>query len=401
MLQVYIWGAGSCVRQVIGEIDQTKVKIQGILDQDEKKQGIKLFSCIPVISPEEVIGKKFDYLIISIKKYELIESECVKLGIPCEKVISYWKEKPDDNIFVKRAKRVEELIEENRVLQCRLDSAPYEWGLNTSPHILDGRILLEKIIKDHSSLCRFGDGEFEMIRKRNRPWFQEASITLSKRLKEVLLSQNEAINIAIAQNFTEFDKYKEDAADEIRSYMFGNTRKDILDMIDMNRYYYDTYVTRPYMIYKDKKNADEIFPLFKKIWNGRDVVIIEGEYSRIGVGNDLMKNVHSISRILCPSKNAWNKYEEILSIALKEISLKALICISLGPSATVLAYDLARKGYQALDIGQLDNEYEWYLRGARDRVEVSGKMIAEFAGRQNLEMVGAQEYREQIIARII
>ena len=42
MLQVYIWGAGNCVRQVAEEIDLTKAEIAGILDQDERKQGTEL-----------------------------------------------------------------------------------------------------------------------------------------------------------------------------------------------------------------------------------------------------------------------------------------------------------------------------------------------------------------------
>ena len=54
-----------------------------------------------------------------------------------------------------------------------------------------------------------------------------------------------------------------------------------------------------------------------------------------------------------------------------------LVLISLGPAATVLAFDLARKGIQALDIGQLDTEYEWFLRGVTQRVEIPGKGVAE------------------------
>ena len=34
-----------------------------------------------------------------------------------------------------------------------------------------------------------------------------------------------------------------------------------------------------------------------------------------------------------------------------------LVLLSLGPCATVLAYDLSKKGYQALDIGHLPNSY--------------------------------------------
>lgn len=401
MVQVYIWGAGHYARQVIDEIDCTRVNILGILDRDKDKQDRTVFSSLPIISPIEILGKNYDYLIISVKNYKAIEQECEKLGIEKEKVIAYWKEETYNCVFKKRPERIETLLKEKRVIQCRLDSAPYEWGIKEVPRILEGTKLLEKIVEDHSSLCRFGDGEFEMIRGKERPWFQKPNYMLSRRLEEVLFSEDDGINIAIAQNFVGFEQYKEDAADSIREYMFGDTRSEILRLLDKQRYYYDTYVTRPYIIYKDKKNADEIFPLFKKIWNCREVVIVEGEYSRIGIGNDLMKNARSLSRILCPSQNAWDKYQEILHEVLCRVSRQSLICISLGPSATVLAYDLAKEGYQALDIGQLDNEYEWYLREAEERIEIPGKMVAEIAAEQKFEIADEAVYKNQIIARIV
>ncbi len=400
MKKIYIWGAGHYIRQVIEEIDDTKVIILGIIDNDKKKQGMKLYG-IPVISPMDIIEEEFDHLIISVKRYEIIENECKNWGIDDSKIISYWKKYYDNDLFKERANRVENLLQEIRVLEYRLDSAPYEWNVELSPRIREGTDLLKKIINDHSSLCRFGDGEFELIREKERPWFQKPNAELSKRLKEVLMSENSMINIAIAQNFTKLEKYKEKSADIIREYMFGDTRKNILRLLDKNRIYYDTYVTRPYIIFKDKKNADEIFPLFKEIWKGRDVVIIEGEFSRIGVGNDLMEDAESVSRILCPSKNAWDKYEDIFDTILKIVPKGSLICISLGPSATVLAYDLAGEGYQALDIGQLDNEYEWYIRDVETRVEIPGKMVAEISSEQTLEIERETEYFDQIIAKII
>ena len=239
-----------------------------------------------------------------------------------------------------------------------------------------------------------------MIRGKARPWFQNPDERLGGRLKEILFSDDDCINVAIPQNFRGLDKYKEDAADSIRYYMFGDTRKDILEMIDMNRLYYDAYVSRPYIMYKDGKNADEIFPLFQELWKDRDVLIVEGEYSRIGMGNDLMTCARSISRILCPFKNAWDKYEDILSTVLEKADRKALICISLGPCATILAYDLAKAGYQALDIGQIDNEYDWYVRGVKEREDIPGKLVAERPAGQKLEMDEETEYRKQIIARI-
>lgn len=400
MFQVYIWGAGFYAKQILEEIDTAKAEVVAIIDSDEKKQGTGLFHPVPVISPSELFRREFDYLVISVKKYASVEKACKELGIPSEKVIVYWKEEPDNAVFMKRAERVERLIRERQICQHRLDSAPYEWRIKPSPKILEGAGLLKKIVKDHSSLCRFGDGEFEMIRGKMRPWFQKPDDTLGRRLKEVLNSNDVFINIAIPQNFYGLDKYKEDAADAIRSYMFGDTRDYIFGLLDKDRVYYDAYVSRPYMIYKDGKNAEEIFPLFKELWRDRDVLVVEGEYSRIGAGNDLLEDARSVSRILCPYKNAWDKYEDILNMVLEKADREALICISLGPCATVLAYDLAKAGYQALDIGQIDNEYDWYLRGAKEREDIRGKLVAERPAGQKLELDDEAGYRNQIIAKI-
>ncbi len=400
MFQVYIWGAGHYAKQTIDEIEDTRVKILGIVDCDGNKQGKKLFSVFPIIPPTELSERDFDFIIISVRNYKPIKAECKKFGIPDEKVIAYWKENVDDKFWKNRAQRIEILIREKETLQYRLDSAPFEWGIKESPKIVKGTELLIKILNDSSSLCRFGDGEFEMIREKERPWFQNPDRELSRRLKEVLNSNEDMINIAIAQNFIGFEQYKEEMADNIREYMFGSTREYILGLIDKNRTYYDTYVTRPYMIYKNKENADEIFPLFKEIWKGKEVILVEGKYSRIGIGNDLMSTAKSIFRILCPTKNAWDKYGIIFSTILNNISKQSLVCISLGPSATVLAYDLAKEGYQALDIGQLDNEYDWYLQGTEERTEIHGKMVAEFLGKQDLSLRDEKSYRKQIIAKI-
>lgn len=67
-----------------------------------------------------------------------------------------------------------------------------------------------------------------------------------------------------------------------------------------DRLYYNTFITRPYMDFASKEDCPRWFHQMKAIWKDRDVVFIEGEKSRLGVGNDLFDNVKSIRRILCP-----------------------------------------------------------------------------------------------------
>jgi len=59
--------------------------------------------------------------------------------------------------------------------------------------------------------------------------------------------------------------------------------------------------------------------------------------------------------------NAFEVYEDLL-VKAKQIDKGRLIVIILGPTATVLAYDLAKLGYQALDFGHIAKDYDFYIK---------------------------------------
>ena len=62
-----------------------------------------------------------------------------------------------------------------------------------------------------------------------------------------------------------------------------------------------------------------------------------------------------------------------------------LILAILGPTATVLSYDLAREGYWILDIGQLDIEYGWFLLGVKERCALKYKRVSEIVSYEMAE----------------
>ena len=65
---------------------------------------------------------------------------------------------------------------------------------------------------------------------------------------------------------------------------------------------------------------------------------------------------------------------------LKQEPKDTLILFALGPTATVLAFDLAKEGYQALDMGHFDIEYEWYKRNAKKQEKIANKYTNEVSG---------------------
>lgn len=400
MNKIYIWGAGYYSKVVFESVNKNLCIIKGFIDIDSKKQGRYWGEGIEIFSPDILLQQEFDYILISVQKYQTVYDCCLNMGIEKDKIIAFWKSNEKETLIDYKGKRIIELEKEVKKYKNRWENVPYEYGLEKTPVIKPGTELLEYILEKKVSLSRFGDGEFELMFGRNRPWFQKTDKYLSKRLKEILQSKEENIVITIADNFGCLEKYNEENADAIREYMSLKTRKEIMEYIDLEHEYYDAYVTRPYIIYKDKENASQIFRLFKKIWENRNVILIEGEYSRIGVGNDLFVDAADIKRVLCPSQDAWIKYKEIIECVRNVANINDLICISLGPTATVLAYDLAKMGFQCLDIGQLDNEYEWYLKRTVQRTEIPGKMVAEMSQNIAIGNCSDMSYQLQIISKI-
>lgn len=182
-------------------------------------------------------------------------------------------------------------------------------------------------------------------------------------------------------------------------FTFRNCRA-LLDVIPKYRFFVDTQLSRFYIIYSDKTNCDKQLQLLKKIWNNRDVLIVEGKQSRTGIGNDLYDNAKSIKRIIGYATDAFSHYDEMFEAIKANATKEQLILLSYGPTATILAYDLAKCGYQAIDIGHLDIEYEWYLQGAKENVAIKGKFTNEAAGGRDVEEIKDKDYESQIIVDI-
>ena len=404
MKKVVIWGTGQYASYIFKDILMDKCVFEGFVDNNIEKQNKLWENQYRIYSLEKSIELNIDYYLISAMYYkEQILSQAQSLRIE-NRLIWYWNEDVKQYEFINSSSYLKEnvlLKIEVEKLQRQVDNAPYEYG-NFMIKIKSAKELLEKVINEKCSLCRFGDGEFDIILNQERAWFQKYDAKMGERLKEILNSNNDKILIAIADNYGSLDNYNDRAADVIRQYMTKEKRQEHISLLDLSREYYDAYVSRPYMIYKDKdKNASEIFKLYKKMFWDRNILIIEGENTKTGVNNGLLDGAHSIKRILCPVTNAYSVSDKILNHALEFASPDDLILITLGPTATILAYDLAMQGYQAIDFGQVDNEYEWYLRHATERIVIEGKSVSELAWYRIPEtQIYDDKYEAQIIAHV-
>lgn len=267
------------------------------------------------------------------------------------------------------------------------------------PNIRPAEDAIDKIVNEGKSLARFGDGEFTTIAGRVRHRFQnEPDEQLGQRLKEVLQSDEENLLIGIADNYGSLEKYTEQAKREIRCYLSSQVRKEHLEILSPEKTYYDAYVTRPYVMYADNQTDAPAgrFKNLSRIWANRKCIIVEGSQTRMGVGNDLFDSAAKICRILAPAENAFRRYSDILECCFRQPK-DSLFLLALGPTATVLAYDLCKAGYQAVDVGHVDLEYEWFLRGEGTRTIVAGKYNNEIEGAKTPAQIDNKEYWEQVL----
>ena len=234
--------------------------------------------------------------------------------------------------------------------------------------------------------------------------FQEPNTTLGLKLTKILQSKEKGLLVGLNIPYKIKDLKKLKNQNKYYWIQFLKKYKFMISkLINKNNVYYSAVFTRFYIRYKYKDNLSKKIEHIKKIWEKKHILIIEGERTRLGIGNDLFDNAKSIKRIICPFKNAFTIYNKIIKNIVNLKEKKRLIIISLGPTATILAYDLYKLGYQCIDIGHIDLEYEWYLRKAKTTIPIENKFCNEVGGEEyifNNTNYFNKIYQSQIIAKI-
>lgn len=268
--------------------------------------------------------------------------------------------------------------------------------------ILDSFKSIQYILDHHCSVSRFGDGEFFVIMGKGNG-FQEKDEKMAQALKHVLENTDAPNHLIGVPYYLKSTRGCVQVTKDFWGWYVMNFGDIVRSMLHKDRTYIDTQLSRFWIEWKDKDRCRRQLDMLKKIWDGQNVIIVEGTKSRTGVGNDLYNNAKSVRRILGPAKSAYSQYDKILESITKYATKDNLILLSLGQTATVLAYDLAKLGYWAIDIGHLDIEYEWMKLGCvSEGVAVPGKFTneAEAEGGHNVSDCTDKTYQQQIICDI-
>jgi glycosyltransferase family protein len=211
---------------------------------------------------------------------------------------------------------------------------------------------LSAIGERRASLARYGDGEMEIMMGRGIH-FQEYDRELARRLREILRAPSSRFLVGIPN----FSALQINSA--VRRQNWERYRLMFSHLIRRGAEYHSAFISRPAGIVGLESAA--YFQAFEPIWSGRDVVLIH--HSADTATHPLFRQAQSISHLACAPQHAFREYPALLERASAHLRApETLFLIAAGPTAGVLAWDLAQRGAQALDIGHLTKSYDWFLR---------------------------------------
>lgn len=230
---------------------------------------------------------------------------------------------------------------------------PKEDELKIWSNIMSNRETLEYIIERKCSISRFGDGEIGYLVNDNfNHFFQPFNKILQEKLRYILLNPIDSCLIAVPswlgqKETNEFPiRFQVNYWNKMKVYANQNVRYGLSFCFGTSTF---------------RENNIE---LVKKIWEGKDVVLVTGKGSTFVWEDDLFNNVKSHNIILTKSVDAFSEYDKIIE-EVSKYDKDCIILMALGLTATVLAYDLSLLGYQAIDIGHVVNSYLTVAKGVR------------------------------------
>lgn len=264
---------------------------------------------------------------------------------------------------------------------------------------------LEKLTKNSElSLVRFGDGEIVYINDKLNLPFQQYDEKLATCYKDIFKNNNPNLLVGLPIGYQDLNQLSKEGKLFWRSQIVWNYPR-FKKYLNLDAVYANASVTR--LTYGfEKEYTIKAFNYWKKILKGNKVLLIEGEKSRFGVGNDILSNIDTIHRILAPKHNAFSKCDEIIKYIENHTQKYEMILVALGPAAKYLVFELYKKGYKVIDVGNLDIEYEWYIRGAsEERIVVPGKYTSEVKGGREVDEIpdssSKLKYESEIIAKFL
>jgi len=211
-----------------------------------------------------------------------------------------------------------------------------------------------ELLNSGYSLSRMGDGEYNLCFNQSIS-FQKSNEELSRRLRNLLkIGRDDTIKYLVG-----IPRLKFNGRTFWGEFWFFHL-KQISTLLDNKIVYGDLGISRHIEIH-------HILEL-TKIWDKKNVLFIFGKGSKFNIEHEIFNNTNKKFIIESVNKDAFYDIETISQDVRKYCAKVDLILISLGPTASILAYDYCLNlKIQVIDIGHLTNVIDFKLKGVSFR----------------------------------
>lgn len=228
------------------------------------------------------------------------------------------------------------------------------------PNIKTSEETIQELVTSNKSLARFGDGEIGICDGIDL-YYQNYDKRLAMRMKEILANEQENLCVAICDVFAPTYNIIERLRDtnHIEKYHYIYNVPRIRRMYDKYINYSIQYYSTQYFS-TERRICD--FEIWRHFFEGKKLVLTGCKEAFDNLKFNIYDTAQELHYEFVPNKNCFSVYDETLA-RLKAYNKEFIHILMCGPTACVLASDLCKEGFKALDLGHFAKHYDWYKRG--------------------------------------
>lgn len=215
------------------------------------------------------------------------------------------------------------------------------------PDVIGEEDTLEAVLSG-KSIARFGDGEFNHVRG-SKNVSQVADERLTAEITRVLCEPFKRLIVGIPTIDSRNPKCANWAKYAPGYAVHLNARMQ----------YYSSFISRP-----DNApwiNTEEFFNKIESLWASQYVTLVGNGVRSLKPDFLHETGAKDVFFVQCAYRDAYAQIDDLETQVLQQGAERVLICA--GPTGTVLAARLARRGYHALDLGHIGLMWRAYATG--------------------------------------
>lgn len=216
---------------------------------------------------------------------------------------------------------------------------------------------INELITTNKSIARFGDGEIILADGKDIP-FQRAEKELTRRLQEIMAKPQENLLVAVNRRY-----YYPNIFEAVIKQTNPIYKRFELYGVPSLRRQLDKYLNKEMLLYEAGITGNtKFFSLYRNFFQNKKLVLVGCKEALKSYEFNIFDKALKLDYEFVPNKHCFSVYNETLDklCSYDKDSIMILMC---GPTACVLAADLTKNGFKALDLGHLAKSYDWHKRG--------------------------------------